>query len=243
MRLNYILGIGIVLALVSASLLVAFGFLYVKPYINVRTYKETVCTTVSQDHSMRQLVTCQCAADGSSTCVSQYPCIKVWVNYTRVDSVFVENATLYDSYETFHIQQSALQCSYHKCSRIHGDNVQAVNNFAAKYQLTSAPFTCYYDPSDQTFAVLDIVLLSTTANAIIWPAVALVVGLIIFFVQVFHIDPKRAKQKRNQFSSLERQWARIKERNYGRMESAGSERLVQSEQLGAASHNAVCLAH
>src|SRR6218665_906278 len=109
MRLNYILGIGIVLALVSASLLVAFGFLYVKPYINVRTYKETVCTTVSQDHSMRQPVTCQCAADGSSTCVSQYPCIKVWVNYTRVDSVFVENATLYDSYETFHIQQSALQ--------------------------------------------------------------------------------------------------------------------------------------
>jgi len=61
--------------------------------------------------------------------------------------------------------------------------------------------------------------------------------------QVFHIDPKRAKQKRNQFSSLERQWARIKERNYGRMESAGSERLVQSEQLGAASHNAVCLVH
>lgn len=66
--------------------------------------------------------------------------------------------------------------------------------------------------------------------------------LVISF-QVFHIDPKRAKQKRNQFSSLERQWARIKERNYGRMESAGSERLVQSEPLGVASHNTVCLVH
>lgn len=109
MRLNYILGIGIILALVGASLLVAFGFLYVKPYINVRTYEEAVCSVVSQDSTFRTLVNCQCAADGSSACVSQYPCIKVFVNYTRVDGVQVENAALYDSYETFHIQDSALR--------------------------------------------------------------------------------------------------------------------------------------
>lgn len=243
MRLNYVLGVGIILALVGASLLVAFGFLYVKPYINVRTYEEAECRVVSQDSTFRTLVTCQCAADGSSTCVSQYPCVKVFVNYTRVDGVQVENAALYDSYETFHIQDSALRCSYHRCSRIVEDNSQAVLQFALKYDLSSLPFPCYYDPNNSTFAVVEIVHLSTTANAIIWPALALMVGLIVFFVQIFHIDPKREQQKRNQFSSLERQWARIKERSYGRMESAGSERLVQCEPFGSVTHNAVCLVH
>lgn len=226
MKVNFVLGFGIVLALVGASLLVAFGFLYVQPYLNVWTYEETVCTVVSQGIAFQELVVCQCAADGSSTCVSRYPCIRVSVNYTRVDGMLVENATLYDSYETFHIQDSALRCSYHKCSRIVNDNIHAVKQFAARYDLSGAPFSCYYDPGDATFAVTEVVLLTTTANAIVWPALALVVGLVIFFVQVFRTDPKRAQQQKNQFSSLERQWTRIRERTYNRMESPGPERLV-----------------
>ena len=35
MKLNYVLGLGIVLSLVCVSLLIAFGFLYLKPYRNV----------------------------------------------------------------------------------------------------------------------------------------------------------------------------------------------------------------
>lgn len=77
-----------------------------------------------------------------------------------------------------------LQCSYHRCSRIVEDNSQAVLQFAQKYDLSSSPFPCYYDPNNSTFAVVEIVHLSTTANAIIWPALALMVGLIVFFVQV-----------------------------------------------------------
>ena len=108
MKLNYLLGIGIVLALVGASLLVAFGFLYIKPYINVRNFKEATCTTI-QSFPTGQEVPCQCAADGSSSCVSFYPCLKIWVNFTKTEHSDTRNVTLYDSYETYFLQRETLQ--------------------------------------------------------------------------------------------------------------------------------------
>jgi len=69
-------------------------------------------------------------------------------------------------------------------------------------------------------------------------------------LQVFHVDAERQRQKSShQFSSLERQWARVRERHYGRIvtETGGcSERLVSEVNLvtdAAVSHNTVCIAH
>lgn len=239
MKLNYLLGIGIVLALVGASLLVAFGFLYIKPYINVRNFKEATCTTI-QSFPTGQEVPCQCAADGSSSCVSFYPCLKIWVNFTKTEHSDTRNVTLYDSYETYFLQRETLQCSYHKCSRIRLDNAQAVKTFQENFGNDGQSYPCFYDPDNSGFVLLEIVALSTAINCILWPALALASGLVIFFVQIFHTDENKAKQ-RNQFSSLERQWARIRERSYGNVESTGSERLVRSDKVDEVGHvAAVC---
>ena len=109
MRINWLLGLGIILGLIGASLMVAFGVLYVKPYTQVNSMKKTQCVTwnvtVTSD-----LVACTCASsDGRASCLSHYPCVKVWVNFTTEDGVLVTNATLYDSHNTFFLQRPAQQ--------------------------------------------------------------------------------------------------------------------------------------
>jgi len=107
-RSNYILGAGILLALIGASLLVAFGLLYVQPYIDIRHLVESKCVTEEPAVVVGE-TTCTCASDGSGSCTSRYPCIHIIVNYTvEVDDV-VHNATLYDSYETYILQRAAQQ--------------------------------------------------------------------------------------------------------------------------------------
>ena len=110
MRFNLVLALGILLGLIGASLLVAFGLWYVKPYMRVRDMVGTQCTT-HVTFSTNQLVKCTCAQDGSSSCLSQYPCLKVWVNLTTESGQVLDNITVYDSYETFQFQQAAMQVS------------------------------------------------------------------------------------------------------------------------------------
>lgn len=262
MKLNWVLGAGIILALVGASLLVSFGLLYLRPHLDVRHLVEGRCAVESVAYT-NEMVQCTCASDGGSSCVSQYPCLRVVVNISRAGggSVVAENATLYDSYETFVLQASALQCSYHKCSRSASDNLEAVQTFEARFQrgderrIIANAGRCYFDPDDPGYSLLEIVGTATAINAIIWPGLATVVGLIIFFFQIFHADAERWNQKTaRQFGSLERQWARIRERNYGRITTASTaaggcaERLVSAEPGGtrtnaSASQNVVSLAH
>jgi Calcium-activated potassium channel, beta subunit len=107
-RINYILGFGIVLALIGASLLVAFGLLYVRPYVYMRHLVGATCST--QDVvSTGDIVSCTCASDGSGSCMSHYPCLRITVNYTTEDEPIFINATLYDSFETYTIQRGAQQ--------------------------------------------------------------------------------------------------------------------------------------
>lgn len=108
MRTSYCLGFGIVLALIGASLLVAFGLLYVKPYVYIRHMEQSSCMA-SYSEQTNEMVKCTCTTDGSSSCQSQYPCVKVLVNFSTVEEEFVTNATLYDSYETYSLQKNALQ--------------------------------------------------------------------------------------------------------------------------------------
>jgi len=110
MKLNYILGLGIVLSLVGISLLFSFGFLYLKPYMNVMNFKETLCKTVSMSMSkIETLVKCRCATDGRSECFSDYPCTLARVNFTSTaENVgdLVTNVILYDSFETYYLFQT-----------------------------------------------------------------------------------------------------------------------------------------
>lgn len=109
MRINWTLGLGIVLGLIGASFLVAFGVLYVKPYMQVNTMISTTCTTWNVTVT-DELVICTCASsDGGASCLSQYPCVKVWVNYTTIKGDLISNATLYDSHETFLLQRPVQQ--------------------------------------------------------------------------------------------------------------------------------------
>ena len=107
-RSNYLLGAGILLALIGASLLVAFGLLYVQPYIDIRHLVESRCTTEMSTVAEDQ-VPCTCASDASGSCTSQYPCVHIIVNYTVESEDVVLNATLYDSYETYILQSPARQ--------------------------------------------------------------------------------------------------------------------------------------
>ena len=110
MRLNLLLGFGIILGLIGATLLVALGILYVKPFIKVRDMKLTTCTAASTILT-DELVTCTCASDGSQSCLSRYPCLKLWVNFTTLSGEEITNVTLYDSYETFTLQHEVLKVS------------------------------------------------------------------------------------------------------------------------------------
>jgi len=106
-RSNYILGAGILLALIGASLLVAFGLLYVQPYIDIRHLVESDCMT--EQAAIIGETSCTCASDGSGSCTSRYPCIHIVVNYTVEFDDVVHNTTLYDSYETYVLQRAAQQ--------------------------------------------------------------------------------------------------------------------------------------
>ena len=104
-----VLSLGIFVGVLGASLLVGFGVLYLKPYLQVRTMEEADCAVISNDVNVIP-VTCMCAPDGSSSCHSRYPCLRLKVtlfDQHRVQEL--QNITLYDSYETFLLQRNALQ--------------------------------------------------------------------------------------------------------------------------------------
>ena len=137
-----ILGLGIFLGVVGASLLLGFGIGYVKPYMDVKSMKSGHCVVAGAE-SEKPLVTCACGRDAGS-CHSQYPCLKIVVNLTidlkdlpngaklltdvnnkNIDSdalpmvisnsqehVTIHNITLYDSYETFQLQHQARKVTY-----------------------------------------------------------------------------------------------------------------------------------
>ena len=74
LRHKVILGLGIVLGVIGASLMVLLGVLYVGPYVRTKSMRRTTCTATSATHYDDTIVRCSCASDG---CRSSYPCLKV----------------------------------------------------------------------------------------------------------------------------------------------------------------------
>lgn len=216
-RTNYILGTGIVLALIGASLLVAFGLLYVRPYIYIRHMTAAECTT-NAAAGTGDLVPCTCASDGTGSCTSQYPCLHIAVNYTTEhDDTVIVNATLYDSYETFTIQSTTQKCSYHKCDRVPLNNFNAVQHFGDIYGVIGTKFMCFADPGNPSYVIQDIVTRSMVVHSMFWPMLSLVVGLAIVLTYIFRIDSgnnsdNEEDNDRPMPSSLERRLVRVGDR-------------------------------
>ncbi|KAK2142954.1 hypothetical protein LSH36_892g00013 [Paralvinella palmiformis] len=201
-KVKLVLGLGIVLGVVGGTFLAAFGVLYVKPYMEIRTMERGLCVTVLQELHGTEMVRCHCADDGS-TCLSKYPCLRVWVNLTTSDGVLHSNVTLYDSHETFGLQATTLQCSYHKCDRDPRKNLQAVEAYSNLVGDAGTQYECYYEPSDRTYAIKAIVTKVTIIHCMLWPSLALLIGFIILLVYLN--DPSQAQ---HHFNSLERPWLR-----------------------------------
>ena len=112
---NIILCVGICLGVLGACLLVGFGVRYLKPYLQVRTMEKGLCTVSDvQLPGPEHIVPCRCGRDSTSQCRSQYYCAKVLVNFTMKDNVIMNNVTLYDSYETFLLQDPTRQVGKQK---------------------------------------------------------------------------------------------------------------------------------
>lgn len=112
MKVNYFLGFGIVLAVVGATFLVAFGVVYIKPYMLVHGMRETRCTSAAD--FLAPPVHCMCSGVGVSQCVSSYPCYKIWVNFTMATGDVIDNITLYDSYDTYLLLSEKQQVTTHE---------------------------------------------------------------------------------------------------------------------------------
>ncbi|ESN96239.1 hypothetical protein HELRODRAFT_189164 [Helobdella robusta] len=265
MKVNYLLGVGIVLSLIGASLLAALVIMYVIPYIPTRHYMEGVCNLTHCDMS-DTIVTCKCQTSG---CISSYPCTNVLVNLLTYGDK-TKNLTLYNTFYTYEAQKIT-GCSYHKCGHNSNENKEAVANFISKVKKKfGEPFKCYYknvedlntsntsdvDPTNNNtsniipsseagsqngevnFVLLEIVMLSEVVNSIFWPSLALVLGCIIFLTQLCRITSQGGERgaKKSPFSSLERQWARIRERSSYSHQRMASERLVGSDKLEEVGH-------
>lgn len=85
---TFVVGLGIFLGVVGASLLLGFGLAYVKPYMDVKNMRSGQCA-VTLAANEEPFVTCACGRDAGS-CHSKYPCLKILVNMT----VQMEDITL-----------------------------------------------------------------------------------------------------------------------------------------------------
>ena len=109
----------------------------------------------------------------------------------------------------------SLQCSYHKCSRSTESNYEAIVAFAEAYGEIGQSYPCYYDPDDMSYVIMDILTTSTVIHCMLWPAVALLLGMLIVSLYVCDVECL-AKKKRHRpqeqnparFNSTERPWTR-----------------------------------
>ncbi|KAK2183719.1 hypothetical protein NP493_298g00043 [Ridgeia piscesae] len=217
LRHKVILGLGIVLGVIGASLMVLLGVLYVGPYVRTKSMRRTTCTATSATHYDDTIVRCSCASDG---CRSSYPCLKVLVNFTTTDGEQVSNATLYNSLDTYELQGATLHCSYHKCSRKPLSNVEAINAFAETHGNASTTYHCYYDPADLSYSLLTVVGRTKVVHCMLWPALSVLTGLVILLVYVLDVNVCRSRRQTaggGPYNSLDRPWLKRHEGHYERV--------------------------
>ena len=106
----FLLSLSIILCLAGCSLLLAFGVMFLKPYMTVRHLTRTMCYLKShtEEHSF---VPCSCISVGRD-CVSYLPCVHIYVNVTLEHRMMATNVTLYDNIETYQKMQSSSKVGF-----------------------------------------------------------------------------------------------------------------------------------
>jgi hypothetical protein len=72
-----------------------------------------------------------------------------------------------------------MQCSLVECKSDEWE-VKLVDQFKVRWGVGVAPYECYYDPLQPSFALLEVTSLSVALHAIVWPALCLGGGGIIW---------------------------------------------------------------
>jgi hypothetical protein len=82
--------VGAMLLFGGSISLIPLGFTYVLPYTSTSNWLETMCTVVNSSYNMQQ---CTCNEDPSinKNCVSKYPCLRVFVEFSQT---MVERLTI-----------------------------------------------------------------------------------------------------------------------------------------------------
>ena len=93
----------------------------------------------------------------------------------------------------------------------------AVQSFAERHANPGTSYTCFSDPDDPSYVILDVVTRATVIHSMFWPLLSLVVGLSIVLVYVFHVDTRGSHHDDNDTSSplpssLERRLVRVGDR-------------------------------
>ena len=117
---------------------------------------------------------------------------------------------------------SLLQCSYHKCNRVIKKNWEALKHFVGRYGEMGQTSKCYFEPSDLTYTILHVVTRATVVHTMLWPSVAVVVGLSILFANVFRVglSPPDTETVRNAASiPPDRLRARLNDNRYKRVQA------------------------
>ena len=106
----FLLSLSITLCLAGCSLLLAFGVMFLKPYLTVRHLTRTMCylTSHTEEHSF---VPCSCISVGRD-CVSYLPCVHIYVSVKLKNGKMASNVTLYDNIETYQHMQSTSRVSF-----------------------------------------------------------------------------------------------------------------------------------
>ena len=94
-----LLSLAIMLCLLGSSLLLAFGFMFLKPYMVVQHLTRSMCSLrpIREQSSYRP---CTCVS-ADEDCVSYFPCLHLSVDITLKSGQVIQNVTFYDQLETY----------------------------------------------------------------------------------------------------------------------------------------------
>ena len=94
-----LLSLAVTLCLAGTSLLLAFGFMFLKPYMIVQHLTRSICSlTTIRDQSPYIPCTCMSADED---CVSYFPCLHLYVDVTMESGQIIQNVTFYDQLDTY----------------------------------------------------------------------------------------------------------------------------------------------
>lgn len=102
--------IAVSLLLVSVGMLIAFGILFVKPYLRTSAYSTTKCRPVNVTDHGNLSCTCNHGNDDGD-CLAEFPCIEIEVEYYLANSTTTHHSRLFQYYTDDYINEKVNESS------------------------------------------------------------------------------------------------------------------------------------